>query len=170
MTIAVVGHVEYTEFAPVERLPRPGEIIEAHGAWQQAAGGAAVAAVQIAKLTGGCLFFTALGDDELGRRAASELEAMGVELAVAWRPEPQRRAFVFLDDAGERTITVIGDAARAAGHGRAPLAQARRSRRRLLHRRRRRRPAPRRGGPPGRGAPCARARRSRGRAWRSTRS
>ena len=49
MTIAVVGHVEYTEFAPVERLPPPGEIIEAHGAWQQAAGGAAVAAVQIAK-------------------------------------------------------------------------------------------------------------------------
>ena len=109
MTIAVVGHVEYTEFAPVERLPRPGEIIEAHGAWQQAAGGAAVAAVQIAKLTGGCLFFTALGDDELGRRAASELEAMGVELAVAWRREPQRRAFVFLDADGERTITVIGD-------------------------------------------------------------
>ena len=109
MTIAVVGHVEYTEFAPVERLPRSGEIIEAQGAWQQAAGGGAVAAVQIAKLAGGCLFVTALGDDELGRRAASELEAMGVELAVAWRPEPQRRAFVFLDGDGERTITVIGD-------------------------------------------------------------
>src|SRR4051794_2754361 len=101
MTIAVVGHVEYTEFAPVERLPRPGEIIEAHGAWQQAAGGGAVAAVQIAKLAGGCLLLTALGDDELGRRAATELEAMGVELAVAWRRESQRRAFVFLDGDGE---------------------------------------------------------------------
>ena len=62
---------------------------------------------------------TALGDDELGRRAASELEAMGVELAVAWRPEPQRRAFVFLDGDGERTITVIG--ARATPVGADPL-------------------------------------------------
>ena len=135
MTIAVVGHIEYTEFAPVERLPRPGEIIEAHGAWQQAAGGAAVAAVQIAKLTGGCLFFTALGDDELGRRAASELEAMGVELAVAWRPGaaaagvrlPRRRRGAH--DHGDRRP------ARAARYGCAPLAEARRGRRRLLHRR-----------------------------------
>jgi len=109
MTIAVVGHVEWTEFAPVERVPLAGEIIESEGAWQQPAGGGAVAAVQIAKLTGGCRFFTALGDDELGRRAAVELTAMGLDLEIAWRPHPQRRAFVFLDRAGERTITVIGE-------------------------------------------------------------
>jgi ribokinase len=108
MTVAVVGHVEWTEFAPVERVPRPGEIVESAHAWQQPAGGGAVAAVQIAKLTGSCRFFTALGDDELGRRAARELEELGLDLEVAWRPEPQRRAFVFLDANGERTITVIG--------------------------------------------------------------
>ena len=115
MTVAVVGHVEWTEFAPVERIPRPGEIVESAHAWQQPAGGGAVAAVQIAKLMGSCRFFTALGDDELGRRAARELEAMGLDLAVAWRPEPQRRAFVFLDANGERTITVIGP--RPVPHG-----------------------------------------------------
>ncbi len=113
--IAVVGHCEWTEFARVARVPAAGEIVQAAEAWQAVAGGAAVAAVQVAKLTGGCLFLTALGDDELGHRAARDLEAMGVEVAAAWRPEPQRRAFVFLDDAGERTITTIG--ARAAPGG-----------------------------------------------------
>ncbi len=40
---------------------------------------------------------------------------MGLEVEVVWRPEPQRRAFVFLDDAGQRTITTIGERAFAAG-------------------------------------------------------
>jgi ribokinase len=119
MTIAVVGHVEWTEFAPVERVPLAGEIVESEHAWQQPAGGGAVAAVQIAKLAGGCRFFTALGDDELGRRAAHELTEMGLDLEVAWRPRPQRRAFVFLDRAGERTITVFGE--RMAPLGADPL-------------------------------------------------
>jgi ribokinase len=112
---AVVGHAEWTEFARVPRVPGAGEIVAASYDWAQMAGGAAVAAAQIAKLAGGCLFLTALGDDELGHRGKRELEAMGVEVAVAWRSEPQRRAFVFLDDSGERTITTIGE--RAAPRG-----------------------------------------------------
>ena len=109
MRFAVVGHAEWTEFARVTRPPRPGEIVAAADTWWAAAGGGAVAAVQIAKLTGGCRFFTALGDDELGHRTKAGLESMGLEVLAAWRPEPQRRAFVFLDDDGERTITTIGD-------------------------------------------------------------
>jgi ribokinase len=96
-------------------VPAAGEIVHASYDWQQMAGGAAVAAVQIAKLTGHCLLVTALGDDELAHRGKRELGAMGVEVAVAWRPEPQRRAFVFLDDAGERTITTIGERAAPSG-------------------------------------------------------
>ena len=109
MRLAVVGHVEWTEFVRVAHVPAPGEIVEARESWQEPAGGGAVAAVQIAKLADECLFVTALGDDELGRRAARELAAMGLELAVAWRTAPQRRAFVHLDDAGLRTITTIGN-------------------------------------------------------------
>ena len=71
-------------------------------------GGGAVAAVQLARLAGKCLFFTALGDDELGRAAERELSGMGVRVAAAWRREPQRRAFVMLDADAERTITTIG--------------------------------------------------------------
>jgi ribokinase len=108
MRVAVVGHVEWVEFARVDHVPVPGEIVHALETWQEPAGGGAVAAVQLARLAGDCLFLTALGDDELGHRAAEELERLGVRVEIAWRDEPQRRAFVHLDATAERTITVIG--------------------------------------------------------------
>jgi ribokinase len=109
MRLAVVGHVEWIEFARVERVPAPGEIVDAVESWEEPGGGGAVAAVQLARLGGGCLFLTALGDDPLGRRAKRELEALGVRVEAAWRPPPQRRAFVHVDAAAERTITVMGE-------------------------------------------------------------
>lgn len=108
MKVAVVGHVEWVEFAPVEHVPHPGEIVQAGETWQEAGGGGAVAALQLARLAGAATLYTALGDDDLGRRAQTELEAQGVRVVAAWRAEPQRRAFVFVDLDGERTITVIG--------------------------------------------------------------
>lgn len=108
MRVAVVGHVEWIELALVDHVPKPGEIVHARGTWQEPAGGA-VAAVQLARLAGECLFITALGDDELGRRSKRRLERLGVRVEAAWRPEPQRRAFVHVDTRGERTITVIGE-------------------------------------------------------------
>jgi ribokinase len=107
--LAVVGHVEWIEFARVDHVPVRGEIVHAADSWQDAAGGGAVAAVQLARLAGGCLFFTALGDDELGHAAKRKLEELGVRVEAAWRSEPQRRGFVHLDSGGERTITVLGD-------------------------------------------------------------
>jgi ribokinase len=107
--VAVVGHVEWIEFARVERVPNAGEIVHAQETWEAAAGGGAVAAVQLARLAGECVFFTALGDDAVGRAAKQELEALKVRIRAAWRTEPQRRAFVHVDDDGERTITVMGE-------------------------------------------------------------
>lgn len=109
MRVAVVGHVEWIEFARVERVPAPGEIVHASNAWEEPAGGGAVAAVQLARLAGECLFLTALGDDAQGHRAKWELEALGVRVEAAWRKEPHRRAFVYLDADAERTITVMGE-------------------------------------------------------------
>ena len=110
MRTAVVGHVEWVECALVERVPRTGEIAHARESFFIPAGGGAVAAVQLARLAGECTFYTALGDDELGRLAMDELSAMGVRVEAAIRPDKQtRRGFAFLDDAGERTITVIGE-------------------------------------------------------------
>jgi ribokinase len=107
--VAVVGHVEWVEFARVGHQPAAGEIVHATEAWEEAGGGGAVAAGQLAKLAGAADFFTALGEDALGRRADAALGQLGVTPHVAWRPEPQRRAFVHVNAGGERTITVIGD-------------------------------------------------------------
>ena len=119
MQVAVVGHVEWVEFVRVDHVPAPGEIVHALEIWQEPAGGGAVAAVQLARLAGACLFLTALGDDELGHRSARELEELGVRVETAWRPEPQRHAFVHVDAVAERTITVIGE--RMGPHGDDPL-------------------------------------------------
>ena len=107
MRLAVVGHVEWVDFLPVERVPRPGEIVQAQGAWQEAAGGGAAAAVQLLKLAGNATLFTALGDDAVGRAALDDLRQRGLHLETVWRTDPQRRAVCFLDAGGERTIALF---------------------------------------------------------------
>ena len=107
--VAVIGHVEWVEFARVERVPRPGEIAHALETWEEPAGGGAVAAVQLRRLAGSCLFFTALGADELGRRSRAELSSLGLALRAIPEADATRRAFTFVDESGERTITVLGD-------------------------------------------------------------
>jgi ribokinase len=115
MRVAVVGHVEWVEFVRVERVPRPGDIVHALETWDEAAGGGAVAAVQLAKLAGDCTLFTSLGSDELGRRSRLQLAEQGVTVRAMVDPSPQRRASCFVDDDGERTITVLGDKLLASG-------------------------------------------------------
>jgi ribokinase len=115
MRVAVVGHVEWVEFARVPRVPRPGEIVHATEWWEEAGGGGAVAAVQLAKLAGGADFYTALATDELGERARARLEELGVRVHAAPREGAQRRGFVYLDDVHERTITILGE--RLVPHG-----------------------------------------------------
>lgn len=109
MRVAVIGHVEWIEFVRVSKVPAAGDIVHARESWEEPGGGGAVAAVQLARLAGDCTFFTALGDDALGRRARDELAALGPRVEAVFRPERQRRAFTHVDDAGERTITVIGE-------------------------------------------------------------
>ena len=107
MRVAVVGHVEWVEFLRVESVPRPGEIVHVRETWAEAAGGGADAAVQLAKLAGSSQLYTALGDDDLGHRAFEQLTRQGVRVEAAWRAEPQRRAFCYVDATGERTITLL---------------------------------------------------------------
>ena len=112
---AVVGHVEWIEFGRVEHVPAPGEIVHVSDSWQEPGGGGAVAAVQLARLAGEATLYTALGDDEVGHRCKSELEELGLRVEAVFRPEPQRRGYVHVDAAGERTITVIGSRLGPAG-------------------------------------------------------
>lgn len=115
MQVAVVGHVEWVEFARVERVPRSGEIAHAFETWQEPAGGGAVAAVQLSRLAGACTLFTGLGTDDLGRRSRAELTRLGVEVKAIPDAEPTRRAFTLVDDTGERTITTLGEKLRPRG-------------------------------------------------------
>jgi ribokinase len=107
--VAVVGHVEWMEFAVVPHLPQAGEIVEATEAFEEAAGSGAVAAVQLEKLAGEAQFFTALAGDERGRLAATRLRELGVEVHAAHREGAQRHGFCHLDSDGERTISIVGD-------------------------------------------------------------
>ena len=120
MKVAVVGHVEWIEFVRVERVPSQGEIVHAQEVWSEAAGGGAVAAVQLARLAGRSTLFTAVGEDELGARVAPALADYGVEVHTAVRPEPQRRGFTYVDATGELLCHHV------AGGGAHPLVERRR--------------------------------------------
>ena len=108
MRVAVVGHVEWVTFLQVDHLPQVGEIVHAREGWEEPGGGGAGAAVQLAKLAGEADLFTALGDDDLNQRTRTILQSQGVTVHAADRHEPTRRAVTHIDDAGERTITVLG--------------------------------------------------------------
>jgi sugar/nucleoside kinase (ribokinase family) len=94
--VAVVGHVEWVDFAVVERLPHPGEILHVPDFWAEAAGGGAVAVVQMTKLTGSALFITALARDHLGAATERQLGGQGVTVHAAAPPRADRA----LRDAG----------------------------------------------------------------------
>lgn len=108
MRTAVVGHTEWIEFGNVEAVPAAGDIVHATDAWEEPGGGGAVAAVQLARLAGSCTFYTAFGGDEHGEWSRRRLEGLGVRVEAAIRDEPTRRAVVFVDANGERTITTLG--------------------------------------------------------------
>jgi len=108
MKAAVVGHVEWVDFASVERVPEPGEIVNALENWAEAAGGGAMAARELLRLGAETTFFTVVGGDDFGRRAERALRTMDLRLELAVRAELQRRCFTFLDARGERTITTMG--------------------------------------------------------------
>jgi ribokinase len=106
--VAVVGHVEWVRFARVPHVPCAGEVMHAHDPFEEAAGGGAVAAVQLARLAGEAVLVTALGEDDHGRCAVARLHELGVHVWAAKRAAPTRTAVTLVDDGGERTITTFG--------------------------------------------------------------
>jgi ribokinase len=107
--LAVVGHVEWVDFIPVPHHPVPGEVLHAHASFTRAAGGGGVVAGVFADLGAQVDFFCALGDDVHGHAAAEQLRSRGVQLHVAWREQPTRRAVTLLEGHYERTIITIGE-------------------------------------------------------------
>jgi len=106
--MAVVGHVEWVQFARVAHVPRAGEVVHASDPFEEPAGGGGVAAVQLARLAGEAVLVTTLGEDEHGRRSRARLNELGVEVRARSVDAPTRRAVTLVDDARERTITTFG--------------------------------------------------------------
>lgn len=119
MRAAVVGHVEWVRFARVDRVPEPGAIVTATESWEEPAGGGADAAGELVRLGADVAFFVAVGNDAVGERAREALDTLGCRVHSATRDEPQRLAFTYLEESGERTITLVGS--KLHPHGADPL-------------------------------------------------
>ena len=110
LKLAVIGHVEWVTFLKVDQLPLAGEISHAKDCFEEAAGGAAVAAVQMARLINGPVdLITSLGKDSYGEKCYERLTKLGLNLKVAWREKPTRKGISLISKDGERAITVIGE-------------------------------------------------------------
>jgi ribokinase len=106
--VAVVGHVEWVRFVRTARLPMPGEILRAQATFAAAAGGGAMAAFEMARLGEPTRFYTACGDDEVGRRTRQALDGRGLEVEAVVRAATRHpEVFTYLTDDHERTITVL---------------------------------------------------------------
>jgi ribokinase len=106
--VAVVGHIEWVDFVPIDRFPLPGAVVHATGSFARAGGGGGVVAGVLSELGASVDFFVALGRDAIGEAAVAQLSEAGVRMHVAWRSEPTRRAVTLLEATGERTIITIG--------------------------------------------------------------
>jgi ribokinase len=118
--LAVVGHVEWVQFARVAHVPRAGEVVHAVDPFEEPAGGGAVAAVQLARLAGAAsgggdalgvaavALVTELGDDDHGRRSLLRLAQLGVDVRASLAAAATRRAVTLVDAEAERTITTFG--------------------------------------------------------------
>jgi ribokinase len=107
--VAVVGHIELVDFISLRRFPGEGQVVHADAASTRAGGGGGIVAAVLAEQGADVDFFCALGRDADGEAAARQLARRGVDLHVAWREEPTRRAVTLLIAGGERTIVTIGE-------------------------------------------------------------
>jgi ribokinase len=115
---AAVGHCEWIELVLVDAVPAAGQIAHGEEAWSGPAGAGSVIAAVLARLSGACDFFTALGDDHLGHLSVERLTELGVTVHAQWFGAT-RRALTHVDAGGERTITTVGPKLRS--HGPLPL-------------------------------------------------
>ena len=109
MRCAVVGHVEWVEFARVPRMPAAGEIVHA-----DASGRSRPAAAPSWRASWRCSPAAASSSrrsvsDELGRGRPHAGSPSSASTCTSKWGGATRRAWTHVDADGERTITVLGD-------------------------------------------------------------
>jgi ribokinase len=106
--VAVVGSINLDLVARVPRLPRPGETLTGAELDHVPGGKGANQAVAAARLGAEVRFVGAVGDDDFGRLAVTELEAAGVDLSGLQLAErPTGIALILVDESGENQIVVV---------------------------------------------------------------
>jgi len=124
--VVVVGSVNVDLVVAAPRLPRPGETVVGERLERHGGGKGANAAVAAARLGADVELVAAVGDDELGREALTELDAEGVGLGAVARLDgvPTGAALIVVDAAGENQIAVGAGANGALDGGRVEAALA----------------------------------------------
>ena len=109
--VVVVGSVNTDLVVRVPRLPGPGETV-LDGAFHRGGGGkGANQAAAAARLGARAILVGRVGDDDLGRGARAELEALGVDVTFLGEgAEPTGVALILVDVAGENLIGVASGA------------------------------------------------------------
>jgi ribokinase len=107
-SVTVLGSVNLDLVASVPRLPRPGETLTGAELGYIPGGKGANQAVAAARLGAAVRFVGAVGEDDFGRRAVSELRAAGVDLTgLQVVQAPTGIALILVDDGGENQIVVM---------------------------------------------------------------
>ncbi len=112
MTKLLIAGVAVIDFVfQVDEMPRRPEKYRARGAEIIGGGGAANAAVTVARLGGDAMLATRLGDDAIADMILAELQRERVDCRLARRLEGKRSSFssVFIDARGERQIVNFRD-------------------------------------------------------------
>lgn len=111
ITVLTVGVAVVDIVMSVDEMPRRPEKYRARDAAIVGGGGAANAAVAIARLGGGAMVAARIGRDPVGDLIVSGLEAEGVDCTLLKRLEQGRSSFssIFVDAAGERQIVNFRD-------------------------------------------------------------
>ncbi len=118
-SVAVVGSINLDLVATVPRLPRPGETLTGAELDYVPGGKGANQAVAAARLGAEVRFVGAVGDDDFGRRAATELRAADVDLSgLQVVHAPTGVALILVDESGENQIVVVPGANHALVPGR----------------------------------------------------
>ena len=117
-SLTVVGSINLDLVATVPRLPRPGETLTGARLDHVPGGKGANQAVAAARLGADVRFVGAVGDDDFGSRAISELRASGVDLSGLLHVDtPTGIALILVDDSGENQIVVVPGANHALDAG-----------------------------------------------------
>ncbi|MDR3507560.1 MAG: ribokinase [Caulobacteraceae bacterium] len=112
MSVCVLGSINLDIVLRVAEPPRPGETISAHGMSQYPGGKGANQAVAAARLGAPTTLIGAVGTDEAGTWMLDHLKEAGVDVGGVTRlaDTPTGQAYIWVSDAGENAIVVVGGA------------------------------------------------------------